>query len=91
VADPGAASADEETIRVAHPLRVAEIGRSRSHGRRDGLALAFILIIMDPSGIATLIDHGGSQAIPVFVGTLVLTFAIAATLTGMVFMMMEDT
>jgi hypothetical protein len=56
-----------------------------------GLAFAVILIIMDPSGIASLVDHGGSQAIRFFVGTLVLTFAIGATLTGVVFMMMEDT
>jgi hypothetical protein len=56
-----------------------------------GLAFALILIIMDPSGVATLVDHGGSQAVRGFVGTLVLTFAIGATLTGVVFMMMEDT
>jgi hypothetical protein len=45
---------------------------------------------VDPSGIATLIKHGGSQGITVFVGTLVLTFGIGATLTGMVFIMTED-
>lgn len=55
-----------------------------------GLAFALILIVVDPSGIATLIDHGGSQGITVFVGTLVLTFGIGATLTGVVFIMMEN-
>jgi hypothetical protein len=55
-----------------------------------GLAVALILIVMDPSGIATLINHSGSQGLTVFVGGLVLTFAIGATLTGAVFIMMDD-
>jgi hypothetical protein len=55
-----------------------------------GLALALILILMDPSGIASAVDHGGSQGFTVFVGTLVLSFAIGATLTGVVFMMTDD-
>jgi len=50
-----------------------------------GLAFALILILVDPSGIATL-----SQGITVFVGTLVLIFGIGATLTGVVFIMTED-
>jgi len=37
-----------------------------------------------------LVDHGGRQAITVFVGTLVLMFGIGATLTGAVFIMTED-
>lgn len=55
-----------------------------------GLAFALILIVVDPSGIATLIGHGGSQGTSVFVGTLVLIFGIGATLTGVVFIMTED-
>ena len=55
-----------------------------------GLAFALILILMDPSGIATLINHGGNQGTAVFVGTIVLTFRIGATLTGVVFIMTED-
>jgi hypothetical protein len=55
-----------------------------------GLAFALILILMDPSGIATLINHGGNQGTAVFVGTIVLTFGIGATLTGVVFIMTED-
>ena len=55
-----------------------------------GLAFALILIVMEPSGIATLVEHSGSQGLTVFVGSLVLTFAIGATLTGAVFIMMED-
>jgi hypothetical protein len=55
-----------------------------------GLAFALLLILIDPSGSATLIEHGGSQGIVGFVGTLVLTFAIGATLTGAVFILTED-
>jgi hypothetical protein len=55
-----------------------------------GLAFALILILVDPSGIATLINHGRSQGIAVLVGTLVLTFGIGATLTGVVFIITED-
>ena len=54
-----------------------------------GLALALVLILMDPSGIAGVVDHGGSQGFTVFVGTFVLSFGIGATLTGVVFMMTE--
>jgi len=55
-----------------------------------GLAFALILMLVDPSGIATLVAHGGNQGIVVVVGTLVLTFGIGATLTGVVFIIMED-
>jgi hypothetical protein len=43
-------------------------------GLAMGLAFAFLLILMDPSGIGTLIDHGGTQATTLFVSTLVLIF-----------------
>jgi hypothetical protein len=52
-----------------------------------GLAFALLLVLMDPSGIATLV---GSQGITVFVGTLTLTFGIGATLTGAIFIITED-
>ena len=55
-----------------------------------GLSLALILIVIDPSGIAILADHAGSQGITMFVSSLVVTFGIGATLTGAVFIMTED-
>jgi hypothetical protein len=55
-----------------------------------GLAFALLLIILDPAGTATLIAHGGKQAITVCVGTIVLTFGIGATLTGAIFILTED-
>lgn len=55
-----------------------------------GLGFALMLVLIDPADIATLVAHGGSQAEAVFVGTLVLTFAIGATLTGAVLILTED-
>ena len=53
-----------------------------------GLAFALILMVMDPSGTAALVQQEGNQVGAV--GTLVLTFGIGAALTGAVFMMTED-
>jgi hypothetical protein len=86
---PGAASANEEkAIRVGNPVGAAEIGRARGHGVAMGLAFALILMVMDPSGIAALVQQEGNQVGAV--GTLMLTFGIGAALTGAVFMMTED-
>ena len=57
-------------------------------GRQTAEALTRILI--DPAGIAPLIAHDGSQATAVFVGTLVLPFAIGAPPSGAVFILIED-
>jgi hypothetical protein len=55
-----------------------------------GLSLALILVVIDPSGVATLVDHAGSQGITMLVSSLAVTFGIGATLTGAVFIMTED-
>lgn len=55
-----------------------------------GLAFALFLIFANPSGIAKLVEHGGTHALTVLVGTLALTFGIGATLTGVLFVTMED-
>lgn len=55
-----------------------------------GLAFTLLLILIDPSGRAPLVERGASQDIALFVGPLVLTFAIGATLTGAVFILTED-
>jgi hypothetical protein len=75
---------------LASPSGLLRLGGHAAMGVAMGLAFALMLILVDPAGIATLVDHGGSRAITVFVGTLVLTFAIGATLTGAVFIMTED-
>jgi len=65
------------------PSGLLKLGSHAAMGVAMGLAFALVLMLADPSGIATLIAHG-------FVGTLVLTFGIGATLTGLVFIVTED-
>lgn len=55
-----------------------------------GLGFALMPVLIDPADITTLIVHAGRTATAVFVGTLVLTFAIGATLRGAVFVPTED-
>ncbi|AWL99898.1 hypothetical protein [Bradyrhizobium amphicarpaeae] len=58
-------------------------------GAALGLTFGLTLILSNPA-VASLLDHGGSQAAIVFALTLVTTFAIGATLTGAVFILVED-
>ena len=58
-------------------------------GAALGLAFSLVLVLSNP-GVASLLSHGGSQAVVVFALTLVTTFAIGATLTGAVFILVED-
>jgi hypothetical protein len=59
-------------------------------GAAMGAGFALMLVFIDPADIATLIAHGGIEATAVLVGTLVLTFATGATLSGAVFILTED-
>ena len=58
-------------------------------GAALGLAFSIALIIINPI-FAALLRDGGSSSIVVFIVTLVTTFAIGATLTGVVFILAED-
>jgi len=58
-------------------------------GAALGLAFTLTLILANPA-VAELLNHGGSRAIFIFVGTFVTTFAIGAGLTGIVFILNED-
>ncbi|MCK1288872.1 hypothetical protein IVB41_33735 [Bradyrhizobium sp. 44] len=58
-------------------------------GAALGLAFSLLLVLSNPA-VANLLNHGGSQAVVVFALTLVTTFAIGATLTGVVFILAED-
>lgn len=58
-------------------------------GAALGLAFSLALILSNPA-VANLLSHGGSQAVIVFALTLVTTFAIGATLTGVVFILEEN-
>ena len=75
---------------LASPSGVARLANQTAMGVAMGLAFALLLMVVDPAGVATLIAHGGRQAIAVFVGAIVLTFGIGATLTGAVFILTED-
>lgn len=57
-----------------------------------GLTFALALTLLDQSGIAHLIDHSTDQGVTVlmFVGTIVTTFSVGATLTGLLLIMTED-
>ncbi len=58
-------------------------------GAALGLAFSLALILCNPA-VASLLNHGGGQTATIFALTLVTTFAIGATLTGVVFILSED-
>ncbi|MFK4488434.1 hypothetical protein [Bradyrhizobium sp. USDA 336] len=58
-------------------------------GAALGLIFSLTLVLSNPA-VANLLNNGGSQAAMVFALTLVTTFAIGATLTGAVFILVED-
>jgi len=58
-------------------------------GAALGLAFGLTLILLNPT-VATLLEHGGSSAVFVFVIAIVTTFSIGAALTGAVFILTED-
>ncbi|PSO13833.1 hypothetical protein [Bradyrhizobium sp. MOS003] len=58
-------------------------------GAALGLTFSVTLILSNPA-VASLLDHSGSHAAIVVALTLVTTFAIGATLTGAVFILVED-
>jgi hypothetical protein len=57
-------------------------------GAALGLAFTLALILANPA-VAKLLNHSGPAAAFVFVSTMVTTFAIGATLTGVVFILNE--
>jgi hypothetical protein len=58
-------------------------------GAALGLAFSLVLVLTNPA-VANLLSRGGSQAAVAFALTLATTFAIGATLTGVVFILAED-
>jgi hypothetical protein len=60
-------------------------------GAAIGLGFSFVLIFFDGFGLKPLITHAADPqwTAVVFVGTLMLVFAVGATLTGLVLTMME--
>jgi hypothetical protein len=55
-----------------------------------GLVLTLILTVVDQQGVVRLMDHdAGQNAVFVFVGTIITTFGVGATLTGIILIMTE--
>ncbi len=79
----------KKSPRLISPTGVIKLVTHAMMGAALGLAFGLALILSNPA-VANLLNHGGSSAIVVFVITLVTTFAIGATLTGVVFMLAED-
>jgi hypothetical protein len=71
------------------PTGIIKLMTHAMMGAALGLAFTLALIVSNPA-VANLINDGGRQAIVVFALTLVTTFAIGATLTGIVFILAED-
>jgi hypothetical protein len=71
------------------PTGVIKLVTHTMMGAALGLAFGLALTLSNPA-VANLLNHGGSQAVLVFVLTLVTTFAIGATLTGVVFILVEN-
>lgn len=60
-------------------------------GAAIGLGFSFVLLLFDRFGLKPLIIHAADPQWTevVFVGTMMLVFAVGATLTGFVLTMME--
>ncbi|OKO71046.1 hypothetical protein [Bradyrhizobium sp. AS23.2] len=71
------------------PTGVIKLMTHAMMGAALGLVFSLALVLSNPA-VAKLLNDGGSQAVVVFALTLVTTFAIGATLTGVVFILAED-
>jgi hypothetical protein len=71
------------------PTGVIKLMTHAMMGAALGLTFGLALTLSNPA-VANLLNHGGRQAVFVFVITLVTTFSIGATLTGVVFIICED-
>lgn len=71
---------------------VLKLASNATMGVAMGLVFTLVLSIADPAGVITLIRRGAEPGLTwtMFVGTVLLTFAVGAALTGFVFTMTED-
>lgn len=79
-----------QALRIASVL--TELASHTAMGVALGLAFALIMLTVDQYGIAGLINQGAAQGTTrlEFVGFVVLAFALGVTLTGLAFMLTED-
>src|SRR3569832_197041 len=71
------------------PTGVIKLMTQAMMGAALGLAFTLALILANPA-VAQLLNHSGNAADLIFIVTMVTTFAIGATLTGIVFILNED-
>jgi hypothetical protein len=71
---------------------VMKLASNAVMGVAMGLLFVLVLNILDQSGVVRLIDHSSDQGttVLVFVGIIVMTFGIGATLTGIILIMMDE-
>ena len=72
------------------PTGLTKLVAHAAMGVAMGLLFALAVTLINPSGIVIFAGDGATPDNTVSLGTLVLTFAIGATLTGIVFMMTEN-
>ena len=58
-------------------------------GAAMGLALGLLVMILDPP-IAALVENQGNSTVWVLAGTLIAVFAVGSTLTGALFISLEE-
>ncbi len=75
-----------------NPNIVLEMASHTAMGVALGLGFSLALMLIDAFGIATWIAHSFQPKVTLalFVGTFTLAFAVGATLTGLVFTIMEE-
>jgi hypothetical protein len=75
-----------------NPTILLEIASHTAMGVALGLGFSLALTSIDAFGIATLIANSlqPRATLGIFVGTFTLAFAVGATLTGLVFTLMND-
>ncbi|UPT85511.1 hypothetical protein HAP41_0000035155 [Bradyrhizobium barranii subsp. apii] len=71
------------------PTGVIKLMTHAMMGAALGLVFGLALVLFNPA-VANLLSHSGHSGAMVFIITLVTTFAIGATLTGLVFILAED-
>jgi hypothetical protein len=72
------------------PTGLAKLVAHAAMGVAMGLLFALAVTLVNPSGIVIFAGDGANSDSTVSLGALVLTFAIGATLTGVIFMMTEN-
>jgi hypothetical protein len=72
------------------PTGLTKLVAHAAMGVAMGLLFALVVTLINPSGIVIFAGDGANPDHTVSLGALVLTFAIGATLTGVIFMMTEN-